>query len=964
MTFVPQSDGEQCVYYLASFEDRFRNRINARYPSHGKLSLLVDVFFREFQFHYNPSNERLWFFGDYVDNFVTYHYDQTDAGNLSRVTTPKIKHWNNPFPDGRTESYGYYPENKNHYLKWIQDAYGNDKNLTEKLISLDYHPDPAFEGHVTKQEYASNSFIFEPGSNSLKYFDREGFERNIAFNSSTNGFAQLPSSITFSRDNSNVTFSYEYNSQGELSRKIFPLGNSIEYTYDENALDQRDKGNLLKKRFVPDGSRPTFVTRSVGIYDSNVDPVIESVSEIKETYEYEPGLQEVSKKTDALDRDTIFLYNSGILKKISYPKVTRGGISQREQFREKSFEWNNWGQLIKEVDPNGVVTRYHYHNIRDPTGNGTLLPISNHFIPGAYLARIEKDFYDTSVRRASHLSPIRTTTEEFFYDERGYLSKQRDGKGNFSEVEFNEVGEIQLLKGAEGETTKHTYDANGRETKTEYVISDLNFPAGIRSTTKNLNEEKEYDREGNIKSLIIDKGGLSLTTTWDYDKNDRITFVHSPKANASPVGHDGKNSKIGYHYDDGGKLRLIIEGEGSQKTTVTEFDYDDNGNLVTETTYKKYPQEPSGVKQLVYDGFDRLITEGGFVSETQYHLDDIGNKTKSIVIGTVDGDLQHKEILQEITNYYDEADRQIICKKAAFELRPNPTGSGFNRVSIANGAQTKKIAYDAAGFPIKTTDEFGVSTTMEIDGHGKPTHIVDDFGNELSFSFDGNDNPEVISINEPLLGLTKITNIYDKSDRRVSQITQKEGTTVTQNYFDSMDRLRIVEDELGNRVETVYDGAGRIVRKIFRLYQNGRRLNPGGPDNPVIISPFMKYVYDENDNLLESYNMDGNLIEKLEYDNRDYLIKRTLPDDIYSDATTNRNDNPGEEFYEYEYRDDGLLDSISDPMQHLIKHEYDDAGNLNRRTVKLQPFFSWSNKRNYRTNFQMGWNGSFSRMLG
>ncbi|MBI3544502.1 MAG: hypothetical protein HY075_14620, partial [Deltaproteobacteria bacterium] len=361
MTFAPVGGLEGLYYVLVTMEDRFGNRMRQSYAAHGGVFRIVDMMGRNFALHHDVITRRLAGLGDYSGSDVKFGmYGANDpngvAGSLLTVRSPIITNPDNPFPAGRTTSYSYYLAPDQHRLHVRTDP----KNGT---IAMTYDAN----GHVSEQAHGKGKYVFSPQGTSLTWYDRKKQARQLQFAPSSPGFAPFLKSTVNHVRGRDVTHSYLYNRHGEMTRHDFPAGNAEQLAFDENANDPRDRGNL-KDRWLFPSKGSELVTRTVGVYDPKVDPQPVAIQSIHESFEYEPGLQLLIRHKDALGRETRHVYKGGVLQKSVYPTVSKGGAKGVLQSRERSYEWNELGQLTAEVDPNGVTTRYTYFPDSDPIG--------------------------------------------------------------------------------------------------------------------------------------------------------------------------------------------------------------------------------------------------------------------------------------------------------------------------------------------------------------------------------------------------------------------------------------------------------------------------------------------------------------------------------------------------------------------------------------------------------------------
>lgn len=862
-------------------EDNFGNRIKLVYPAHGKLVNIIDTLDREIQFIQNHEEGRLETVGDFEGNDWSYDmYTSTDQNgnknNLASVSTPTISYHENPFPNGRKESYGYYGQNKNHLLKWIQDAEGNSNpNIEQKLIEISYYEDQEKKGHVSGQKYGVDSFQFEiVDENQSDWIDRKGNRIKNIFSpqSFSPDLARFPKEKTVTVNGRQLKYRYDYSSSGLLLKVIFPLGNGIEFLYDSSAIDQRNKGNLLTTKKFPDTNRPSFVTRNVGNYNWRNNPQVTTISEIKYEYTYEPELQFLKTATDPLGRTTTWNYDNGFLEVI-LPTITHGGPEGQQQERREKFLWNRMGQLIKKIDANNVVTTYGYYPNNDPYG----IQYPDYYVSSydalaggaGLLAVISYDMSDDNVVRNPNLGERRPISHRFYYDKLGNLK----AKSLREPVEFefinNELGEVVEEKGPnQTHLIKYRYDFNGRLKETESLVRDINFPPDVISRAYTVEDKFEYDRFGNLTVSSINYRHLNLKTILEYDKNENLEYVRTPVANGSiHQTYPRQYNRIHYYYNEADQLELEVIGReiGGNKI-IQQFSYDGNGNL----EYVSRP--PQGEIQNIYDGFDRKIkVKDAKNNEFTIHLDDVGNVTREAIKGIVDGIHQTNSPLYEIINFFDEGDRLIHSKQSSFNLRLGSNGN-YSKVPIERGYRISSYKYDNNDQLIEENLPGNLITKIKRDGHNKLVEYIDNIGTSLQIWYNNAHQP-ITTKKTSELGITILQIEYDIGMRpKLKKVNNKIKQKI---FYNSLGNVRIQEDPNRNRILYNYDSADRLTKKTHVWYKEGKSINEDGSSISPIFST-MLMSYDENSNMIYSFDFSKNIIETLQYNEANLLQKRTL----------------------------------------------------------------------------------------
>ena len=342
-----------------------------------------------------------------------------------------------------------------------------------------------------------------------------------------------------SGDSPSFVTSQEFNEDGKVTRVIRPEGNSVELAYDESNPDRLQQGNLLQITRVPDAGRggdqgdlittytyepiynrlrtvtqprgndPTYVPQNGG-------PNSPDRYTTRYTYDYEEGCDidliaaatmrsgsEVQQLfTDAgvcgsplgdVNQDNTTDQIAGNLIRIQRPTVqllsdsnqavVEGGILQPIV---NKFAYNDKGQLIRTIDPEGTVNKYLYHPGNDPDGDRMDLTPGVGNGPFGYLKEaVEDAFFDSiDVSRDGVIDILdlaKAASRIGGPDPTGEADANGDGVVGIEELlliakNFNATRMVVSSR------TQYSYDrvgnltrrVDGRGVATDYVVNQLN----------------------------------------------------------------------------------------------------------------------------------------------------------------------------------------------------------------------------------------------------------------------------------------------------------------------------------------------------------------------------------------------------------------------------------------------------------------------------------------------------------
>ncbi|HLD35531.1 MAG TPA: DUF6531 domain-containing protein, partial [Planctomycetota bacterium] len=740
-------------YVISSMKDRNGNEMTFGYGDNPNVSgvqnvllAITDTLGRAINFTWNADNQ-IDYFEDWTNRRINFSYDE--RGDLVSVTYPATTEYPNGNTTAYTYSSGQVDWRLNHNMLTVTDPKGQTY-----LVNVYDNKD-----RVITQTYGSGVFVNEyidaAGTSpaKVKVTDRENNLTEYWLTPQGN----VSKEIKYTRgirpgDPASFTTEYAHITSTERSKTIFPKGNSIEYVYDINNPITRAHGNILR-----------IIQR-----DTNNN-------EISVTYTYESRFNQIKTVTDALGRTTTLYFDyeeatmgdingdgivnqeSGNLVKIVYPTVTLG--LSAGQTVEAKFRYNDYGQLIRYVDPEGNIDFYEYYTSGPMKG---------------YLYRITRDEGSESIANI------------YEYDAVGNVTGIYDGKGNKTTFVINPVNQIMetITRSPFNYRVKMRYDENTKLVKTE--IENKDKDGNLDGNMPWITSDYTYNLLDKLTSRTEQISGTeSITATYGYDKNGNMNLLTQPLGN-----------KIKRIYDERNQLFETIRGYDTVDWTSTKLYYDINGNLSKMIDGRG--------KETVYlvDGFDRFY---GYVdaegNRIEYTLDDVGKATRVIRKDS------SGVILSETKYLYDELNRRYETQEW---------------LNTASAWVITQFEFDKNSCITRIVNDSSHETKMSYDGLGRITRAEDHLGNKVDYTYDSNSNVTIITETEKEISGSSLTfvtvNSYDNLDRLIESINP---ITVTRSYrYDSRGNCTDTIDGEGNTVANVYDGLGRL-NKIVRDIRAG-----------------------------------------------------------------------------------------------------------------------------------------------
>jgi RHS repeat-associated protein len=520
----------------------------------------------------------------------------------------------------------------------------------------------------------------------------------------------------------------EFDNLQRQTKTTMPEGNGVEMEYDE-------KGNVTKMT--------RFAKPSSGL------------SDIVNTFTYDPLWNKVATATDGLGRTTTYAYDSltGDLLNVQSPAIDG-------QTPKVSFSYNTRGQLVSRTDETKIVTKWIYDSETE-----RLLSVIHDF--GA--------------------KPHLNLTASFQHDTVGNTIAITDARGNTYKQKFDlqrRLVETQAPEPFEF-ITQYVYDLNGRRTLMQSQAPGMPVWQQTKYT---------HDLDGKVHEII---DALGNATTFGYDELRRVETVEDPESRVTT-----------YAYDARSLLSTLKDWSNSVAETRT---YRDNGTLLT------IADANSNTTTYSYDGFDRpyrtTYPGGTFEESTTYDANDnlLLAKTRAGDTITRTFDVLNRlktrtpQGLPTISNQYDLAGRRIATSTPTVIGDPGsgqflyafdsagrfiaeiyPDGKQVSYELDSNGNVTKLI-YPDGFFVERAYDEMSRLTQIKLNGSATPEVSISydtlsrrasvEFANGTSTSYQFSLNNDMMGLNHSFVG-SSANFIY--SFNNAHQLT---GQTVSDDRF-------------------------------------------------------------------------------------------------------------------------------------------------------------------------------------
>lgn len=752
---------------------------------------------------------------------------------------------------------------------------------------------------------------------------RNGSETHVElFYNNVAGKTRLTEIVQHLKNNQSISLMrFAYNAEAELHTATDRTYQPYIYEYEDHLLTRETNRNKLSFYFEYDGTGTS--ARCVHTWgDGNI-------------YErwliYSPKAR-ITKVRDGLGGETVYHYNDlDLVTKVFDPE---GGIN--------SFEFGEFGELIKETDELGRSRTYSYDEqlnrvevvqpddtkrsvvfdefcqpvlVSDESGavwkneydaRGNLLASTN---PAGARREYERDIFGDLIKYRDALE----NETLFTWTNSGQLSSTTDALGGKIFYFYNErdlIGEV--FQEATGLKTRYFYNDSGRVKR----ISEIDARDRITGT-----EKLEYDYENNITAYT---DALGHKTHFRYDGYDKIV------ERTDALGHIRK-----YKYDVEERLIELINERGENYT----FEYDLVDRMISETgfdgakTFYKYNQADELVFQkdalgretfYRYDAVGRMISRlASDTSTVSYEYDECGRMTSAS-----NADSENKFV-------YDAAWRLISETQNGQTIHYEYDAEDNRTLRRLEGGEAVSVPieyeYDSAGniSAVKTAEK---SIDFQYDRAGRITKKLLPNGLQEKFDYDACGYLENEKISVGANGREIVKRGYEWN--ALGNITKvSDSLRGTRKYgYDAVERLNRVERTVFGRTKD--SGEKQNLPKTGGLPADRRiwQADTFGQDDFSSSIEIEEFQYDGDGNLTErKSNLRGN--RKFSYGRGDRLTEQEKIRYIY-DAVGNlieKQKTSGESVF-YRYDIDNRLTSVSSGSSGEVEFKYDALG---RRIAKI-----------------------------
>jgi len=568
-------------------------------------------------------------------------------------------------------------------------------------------------------------------------------------------------------DRAGHTWSYTYNSRGQVLAVTGPEGGTTSYTYN------------------PDATLASRTDSDTGVTTYNHDP------SKRLTGFQRPDGASAGWAYDRDDRMTTLTNENGRVYGYSYDANDNLVQTRDPAGYTVGYSYDLMDRRTNVNDSIGPIVSYTYDGmgrrtaVTDAAGNATTYV----YDPRGWVTNVTRDgkswssTYDLEGVPTSRTSPLGYTTM-YQTDRLGLVTGVVDALNHFYAYERDSMGRIVQTENPLGQVRTYSYDGPGDlVSMSAPVIGTASYERnGLGQATGYTDFEGrqwgyDYTPMGRLASAT---NALGQTTRFSYDSSGRLLQTDFPDGNHATYTYDNqgrvqtREDRAGYvrsySYDHAGRLREATNPAAG----VVSYTYNDDGTLATQT------DTDVGVYSYSYDSLRRLET----VTLPDGSIVDYGYDAFSRVTDVVDanGGLRHYE-------YDDDGRLTHILDPAGNETR---------------------YRYDGLNRLMSMTNRLGHTTRYEYDSLSRLTRRTDPEGVALQYTYDAANR-----LTGRTVGGQTWQYGYD-NESRLTSLTTPSGLT-TMLTRDDMGSVTGIVDAAGNTAALVRDSMQRITRVIDPL---------------------------------------------------------------------------------------------------------------------------------------------------
>ena len=474
------------------------------------------------------------------------------------------------------------------------------------------------------------------------------------------------------------------------------------------------------------------------------------------------------------------------------------------------YQYDRVGNIIRRVDGRGIATDYVVNQlnqvveIKRATAHAIFQPDP---IEPASLTDFEyreRIFYDANDNVIHRQTEDRGNTSNVGGDNAGTGTAFVDYQYEYEILNYR-IAMREEVSDSEDLITQYRYDPNRNQVLVvhpegnaeTYVFDERDLL--IQRTRGAFSPPPAVQLFDGDPTNFDVRGGQPATMTYHYDQNrnliEEVDAADTDGSLANNSRRGGAGDRTRYIYDGFDRRTSVIDSVGDQ----TVYQYDPAGNMVRAANFGPVQFDPVGGLGSTSDGPDSLpmpVSSGRII------------QTANLV---------NSNPLQVTERSYDEVNRlfqtdQVLFVNTIPTLRPPDLADGAD--DIGKGDLTPN---DNQAIPGVTgvTIVGRVTTRTEYDRNSRPTFTIEDDGDTYQIIYDGV-NRTIKTVgpegNAVETAYDDNSNVIETRETDVSQVLGvADEVFVTTHFYDSLNRLQLSVDNIGQTTDYRYDSRDNLV---------------------------------------------------------------------------------------------------------------------------------------------------------
>lgn len=405
-------------------------------------------------------------------------------------------------------------------------AYFDDIRLLEDnhLTQTTYDTGKNYVTKVTDEKGRTQQFQYDEYGNKTMEIDPKGQQKVSSYN--------LDNQLTQVKLKNGTSVSYEYDGNGNTTKKTVASGSTLQNIFYEYDLDDKLRAYTDALGF-----------KTTHTYDANGNDIKTEL----------PNGHVIESTYDTADRTT---------------------SEKRDGTTAFSFEYDKNGNETKVTDSvNSVVRTKAY----DKAGQITSMTDRG----GTFGWEYKKD--STKIIKSKFSQSGTTNENTYEYNALDQNTAVKDSKGKTYRFDYDEKGNVRAYTAGNDAGSAFTYDVTGKV---------MSLDIGNTNNDSILSESYKYDENDNRTEITSYKadGSVDGTTSYVYDSLDQLLKETLPDGTVKEYGYNGFGNRTSVKVTEPGKSAVQTNAEFNIGNELVKFGndtikYDENGNRLEDGKY-------------------------------------------------------------------------------------------------------------------------------------------------------------------------------------------------------------------------------------------------------------------------------------------------------------------------------------------------------------------------------------------